>query len=54
MSKSSHPLSSDQIESLQKNQARREILDKIWSWIIIFILVAVIMYGIAIQLLSHP
>lgn len=54
MSISSRPLSSDFITTLQDRQTRRDIFNKAWSWFIIIVLVAVVVYSVVIQILHRP
>lgn len=54
MSKSSRLLSSDQIKNSQIRQTWRKNLDKAWTMIVIFGLLAIVVYSVVIQILHHP
>jgi hypothetical protein len=54
MGKSQLPLGYDQIKTIQQSQTRREILDKVWTVLVIGGLLAVVVYSIVIQILHHP
>lgn len=54
MSKSSRLLSSEQIKNSQIRQTWRKNLDKAWTMIVIFGLLAIVVYSVVIQILHHP
>ena len=54
MVKLSRPLSPEQNKNLQIRQTRREILDKVWTMIVILGLLTLAVYGVVIQILHHP
>lgn len=54
MPKSSRPLTHEQMKITKDRQARRKLIDRIWTAVVIAGVIGVAIYSIVVQISHHP
>lgn len=54
MSRTSRPMTADQIKILEATKARQELKDRIQSWVIIILLIGIVLFSVITTISHHP